>query len=1012
LSPNLASKRGRRKLFAARARKRREEALRRSREKSRTITDKRRRAEEALRASELKYRALFENIPHGVYQNTPDGRILTANPALVQMLGYDSEQELLAADIAHDIYVNPEDRKAWTSRLEEEGELRNVELVLKRKDGRELIVLDSAHVVRDEHGRVLYYEGTLTDITERKRMEEKLNGVNEVLGEAIRCETEEQLGKTCLAVAEELTNSKFGFIAEVNQTGRLDTVAISDPGWDECKMPRADAVKLLRNMEIRSFWGRVLKDERSLIVNDPTTHPDRVGTPEGHPRISSFLGVPLRHDGKVFGVIALANKESGYGLADQEAVETLSVAIVEALMRKRAEEAVRRRAEELAALQATVLDITSRQDLPRLLETIVERAARLLGARGGEMYLCDPERREVRCVVSYNNPRDYTGAVLRYGEGAAGTVAETAQPLVIDDYHTWPRRAAAFENERPFAAILSVPMLWRGAVTGVIHVLEDVGSRRFTQADQGLLSLFANHAAIAVENARLLDQEKRHAEELTRHSTSLEQLVFERTGKLAESERRFRELVDLLPQIVFEIDESGNVQFMNRAAFAATGHTEEDFRRGLNAFRMFVPEDHDKAMQGIRRIMSGETVGGREYSILRKDGTAFPALVHAAPIMREGRAAGVRGIVIDITERKRAETALRESESQLRLIADSLPALVSYIDAQECYGFNNKAYEEWFGRPLTEITGRHIREVLGDQVYEKIRPQVQSVLSGRKTSYETELPYRWGGTRYVNATYVPHFGEQGQVRGFFALVSDITERKRMEEALLKSERLAAVGEMAAMVGHDLRNPLTGISGAAYYLKKKLTSGMDEESREMLELIEKDMESANKIIDDLLEYSAEVQLELAETNPRAITEEALDSVKVPTSIRLSNLTHVQPKITVDADRMRRVFVNLIKNAVDAMPLGGDLTIRSQETNGNLAVAFSDTGIGIGDDDLRRLWTPFRTTKAKGMGLGLPIAKRIVEAHGGSISVQSTLGKGATFTVTLPIKARRQEVKAYE
>jgi len=174
--------------------------------------------------------------------------------------------------------------------------------------------------------------------------------------------------------------------------------------------------------------------------------------------------------------------------------------------RVRAEEALRRRAEELATLQATVLDITTPHDLPTLLQTIVERAARLLDTPGGGLYLCDPDQKEVRCVVSYNTPYDYAGTVLKYGEGAAGAVAQTGEPLIVDDYRTWSGRAAVYEENHPFTAVLTTPMIWQGQVTGVIHVLHDVESRCFTQADLELLTLFANHAAIAVENARLYEK--------------------------------------------------------------------------------------------------------------------------------------------------------------------------------------------------------------------------------------------------------------------------------------------------------------------------------------------------------------------------------------------------------------------------------------------------------------------------------------------------------------------------
>ena len=146
-------------------------------------------------------------------------------------------------------------------------------------------------------------------------------------------------------------------------------------------------------------------------------------------------------------------------------------------------QAMQLRADELAAHQASLLDITAPHALPTLLHTIVERATQLLGTQSGGMYLCDPARGEVRCVVSYNTPQDYTGTILKYGEGAAGTVAKTGQPLIIDDYRLWRERAAHFDKDQPFAAVLSAPMIWNEQVTGVIHVLRDVEgcpSRRLT----------------------------------------------------------------------------------------------------------------------------------------------------------------------------------------------------------------------------------------------------------------------------------------------------------------------------------------------------------------------------------------------------------------------------------------------------------------------------------------------------------------------------------------------------
>jgi len=210
--------------------------------------------------------------------------------------------------------------------------------------------------------------------------------------------------------------------------------------------------------------------------------------------------------------------------------------------------------------------------------------------------------------------------------------------------------------------------------------------------------------------------------------------------------------------------------------------------------------------------------------------------------------------------------------------------------------------------------------------------------------------------------------------------------------------------LAAMVGHDLRNPLMGIDGATYYLKTKLGSKMDEKVKEMFELIEKDIEYSNNIITDLLEYSREIRLEKVETNPKSIMKEALSLVKIPESIQVSDLTQSEPKIEVDVERLKRVFINIIKNAIDAMPEGGRLTITTKESDDSLEIAFTDTGVGMSKETLDKLWTPLFTTKAKGMGLGLSICKRFVEAHEGNISVKSTVGKGTTFTVTIPIKLK--------
>ncbi|OGO66035.1 MAG: hypothetical protein A2Z45_08205 [Chloroflexi bacterium RBG_19FT_COMBO_55_16] len=180
-----------------------------------------------------------------------------------------------------------------------------------------------------------------------------------------------------------------------------------------------------------------------------------------------------------------------------------------------AEEVLRRRAEELARLHAISLEITASHSLPDLLQIIVKRAARLLNAPGGSLWLCDQERQEVTIhAESYPLKKDYTGVKVKIGEGAAGVVAQTGKPLIIDDYRVWPGRASIFEQDQPYSAVLSVPLLWQGQVIGVLQVLDDINLRRFTETDLELLTLFANQSTIAIENARLVEREEKRVAQL------------------------------------------------------------------------------------------------------------------------------------------------------------------------------------------------------------------------------------------------------------------------------------------------------------------------------------------------------------------------------------------------------------------------------------------------------------------------------------------------------------------
>jgi signal transduction histidine kinase len=240
------------------------------------------------------------------------------------------------------------------------------------------------------------------------------------------------------------------------------------------------------------------------------------------------------------------------------------------------------------------------------------------------------------------------------------------------------------------------------------------------------------------------------------------------------------------------------------------------------------------------------------------------------------------------------------------------------------------------------------------------------------------------------------------------LEKKVQEKKNeLEEAnnkLIKTERMAAIGEIAGMVGHDLRNPLSGIKNAVFLLKKKYRPLLGDGGTELLIIIDRAIEHSDKIINDLLDYSREMHLDYEEISPKSLICYTLLAINVPKKIKIFESVEDLPKIWVDTNKMQRVFTNLVKNSFEAMPDGGSLEINSRHDEQTVNFSFIDTGCGFSEDVAKKIFTPLFTTKAKGMGFGLSICKRIVETHGGKIEVKSALNKGTKFLITLPIEPK--------
>jgi len=223
----------------------------------------------------------------------------------------------------------------------------------------------------------------------------------------------------------------------------------------------------------------------------------------------------------------------------------------------------------------------------------------------------------------------------------------------------------------------------------------------------------------------------------------------------------------------------------------------------------------------------------------------------------------------------------------------------------------------------------------------------------------------------------------------------------MREEIRRSERLSAIGQLATMVGHDLRNPLTSIQNAAYFLKMKLGGSTDEKVKKMFGIINNEVGYANKIVNDLLDFSTVKKPEFTKVNLVSLIKDALAQLDVPENVNIVTKFSESPIIEADPDQLRRIFLNIALNGVQAIPNGGELTVSTRNVDDFVEVAFIDTGVGIPEENMSKIFTPLFTTKSKGVGLGLCICNNLVEGHGGKIDVISKVGVGSTFTIKLPI-----------
>jgi hypothetical protein len=1001
----------------------------------------------SLQEIQAELKAVFDLSPEAITVAGLDGAIIDCNQVALNMFGFTSKEELIGKSGFP--YIATKDQQRAMEDLKktlEQGSAKSIQYTCLTKDGREVSAELYASVIKDSSGNPTGFVAMTRDITERKKAEEALlkseekyrSFVQNLQGIAYRGDSsfnadffQGPVKEITGYSEEEFLKGKIRWdklVYEKDSARFLNWTkeAISNKeksGRLEYRIVRKDGtVKWIRQIFSHLFGdsGEVTGSQGILYdITEEKKREELMRASEERYRsyveVTGQLGWITNADGEVAEDIPAWRRFTG-----QSYEEVKGFGWVKALHPDDLEHAVRIWEKAVATKSAYEVDYRVRR---------YDGVYRYFHARGVPVFNDDGIVREWVGTCRDITERKKAETDLHFEQKRLFEVLETLPEMICLlklDYHVaFANRSFrekfgeskgrhcyeyCFGKSKPCDFCESYEVLKTGKphhweLSGPDGTTIDVYDFPFTDAD-GTPLILKVYFDIT---------ERRKAEEALR-----------------ESEEKFRNLFENARNVILVSDLKGNMTSINKAVEEYGFKKDELIQKNMLEL---IPKNYwPRILEDLAEVVRGKQVEG-ETEVITPKGKRIVEY-RGNLIRRENKVVGLQTILTDITERKKIEEELRDSEERLRTLYESIPdSLAVYVGKTGQLIEYNRAFKKAYGYTDEELKNKMFLDF--------VHPDYRAMLieEYRKNYPEEKLPVRHEivcvnkkGESIPIEISVGQYKKQGRVIGINVMHRDITKRKEMEKKLrqysehleelaeertrkikemqgqlLKAERFAAIGELAAMVGHDLRNPLQSIRNATSCLKIEPGLKLNQEIQTVLKTIDESIEYSNGIIRDLLDYSREVHLELTETNPKSIVKDTLSLLAVPSTIQIYDTTQDKPAIKVDAEKLKRAFVNVVKNAMEAMPEGGKLSITSRESNGNMEIAFADTGTGMTEEVMEKLWTPLHTTRAKGIGFGLPICKRIVEAHGGNISVESTVGKGTTFTFMLPIKPRTEKNK---
>ncbi|MFZ0925829.1 MAG: PAS domain S-box protein [Halobacteriota archaeon] len=734
--------------------------------------------------------------------------------------------------------------------------------------------------------------------------------------------------------------------------------------------------------------ARIYQGEAEFVDASPT------GSSPPYHASAAAAHIPLTSKEAVIGhYVVLGTSPHHFSAAEKELLVALGQQAGTVIARMQAEETAKARATYSAVLNEIIHVINDAQDLPTLYESSVITAIQLLGFESGWVAIqTDTGHLDVR--YAYNTPPEVVDAVDSPHVAAdlhTSAVYRTHELVVLDEA---PSDLACYRFGQR-GAVVGIPLVSEGAMIGRL-ALYATERRWFSPEERELFAAIGRELGTAVAKV---------------------------TAKSRAEQRAT--MLDGARDAIVMWDVDGQITYWNHGAEQLYGwKRDEAIGKAIHSLLgTTFPEP-------IKRIRSALTKRGRwegELTHVTRAGKTVIVESHMtlqhAP---DGAPVATLEINNDVTEQREKEAQLRDSSRYARnLIEASLDPLVT-ISAEGMITDVNKATEDVTGCSRDELIGSDFSNYFTEP--EKARAGYKQVFTyGLVRDYPLAIRHSSGRVTDVLYNATVYQNEAGEIQGVFAAARDITDRKRAEEELQRhsghleaivaertaqlkdAERLAGIGETAAIIGHDLRNPLQGLQYIVDLQKLRFErvppekrSAADWKQEEgLFNRISEQVFYMDKIVADLQDFARPIALQREVVGVSTVINDVLASL--PHTDHVTIISDVSDlAVMADPHLMHRVFANLVLNAIQAMPEGGTLTISASRFDDSVAISVHDTGVGIPEEMKGKLFMPLSTGKAKGTGLGLAVVKRVVDAHSGTVTFESSEGKGTTFTVTLPNK----------